>query len=99
MHDLSARQSADGTYWTRKYEAVPYYVPPTLWNRYGPAAWGPRLMGLPLPGDGTLPVGYKIGEMGPEAMRGKGERWMGSCVDGLKGVRSGGCIFGGKADR
>lgn len=73
---------------------MPYYVRPTLWNRYGPSAWGPRLMGLPLPGDG-MPEEYRIDELGPDAMKGRGKEWASECVDRLKVSRKGGCIFGG----
>lgn len=56
-------------------------------------------MGLPLPGDEGekyAPDGYKIEEIGPEAMKGKGEDWGKECMGRLKDSRVEGCIFGGK---
>ncbi|RAQ44109.1 hypothetical protein AFGD_011356 [Aspergillus flavus] len=35
----------------RIWEAYPYYVAPTLWNRWGPYAWITWAQGRPLPGD------------------------------------------------
>lgn len=54
-------------------------------------------MGLPLPGDEGekyWPGGYRIGEIGPTRVLGKGEGEMKAGVEGLRGRRTGGCVFG-----
>ncbi len=54
-------------------------------------------MGLPLPGDEGgkyWPGGYRIGEIGPRRVLGKGEGEMKVGVEGLRGRRTGGCVFG-----
>lgn len=48
---------------------MPYYVRPTVWNRWGPDAWLSRIMGLPLPGDEGeryFPGGYRVRDVGPD---------------------------------
>lgn len=79
-----------------KQESAPWYVKPTLWNRYGPSTWISRLMGLPLPGEGGekySPKGYKISEVGPEMMRGKGTEFLKAEKERLARVSDGGCPF------
>ena len=78
------------------YETHPYYVKPTFWNRFEPRAWFSRMMGLPVPGDEGdkyWPKGYKIGELGPESMRGKGEDYMRDSKEKLVVERMKGCPF------
>lgn len=58
-----------------EWETVPWYVRPTVWNRWGLQSWKCWIMGLPIPGndgDRYWPNGYKIQEIGPRAMQGKG---------------------------
>ncbi|MCJ1326153.1 hypothetical protein MMC10_002817 [Thelotrema lepadinum] len=50
------------------YVAAPYFVVPTMWNRWGPGAWWWWCLGLPLPGDDDEhfePKGYLIPDIGP----------------------------------
>lgn len=61
------------------YAAAPYYVRPTLWNRWlSPLAWIRRIQGLPVPGDGNnqfYPKGYVPTELGPRGLgHGVGEQ-------------------------
>ena len=97
---MTEEPSKNGTYYTLKYDAAPYYVKPTFMQRWKPAAWVSWIMGLPLPGDEGQkywPGGYKIPEMGPESMRGKGADFGRKMVEELKTSRTGGCVFAPKA--
>ncbi|KAI1452440.1 hypothetical protein F4805DRAFT_28548 [Annulohypoxylon moriforme] len=50
------------------YVAAPYYVKPTIWNRWGPGAWWWWSLGHPLPAQDDkhyIPEGYLIPEIGP----------------------------------
>jgi len=73
---VSARKSAHGTYYLLNYDSLPYYVRPTLWNRWlSPSALLWRLRGLPVPGDegGKYhPEGYSAVTAGPN--HGKGSQ-------------------------
>lgn len=54
-------------------------------------------MGLPVPGDGGeefWPKGYKIHEIGPKSMRGKGEGYVRESRERLVKERMRGCPFG-----
>jgi hypothetical protein len=79
-----------------KYDADPFYVRPTLWNRWGPSAWLSRLLGLPLPGDNDHayhPEGYLIPEIGPDTFLGKGMAEADETIARLQKERTGGCPF------
>ena len=57
-------------------------------------------MGLPIPGDEGdkySPGGYRIPEVGPRSMKGKGGDYASTVVEGLRTTRTGGCIFAAKA--
>ncbi|KAI9364848.1 hypothetical protein DFJ73DRAFT_654518 [Zopfochytrium polystomum] len=58
----------------RKDATVAVYIQPTVWNRWGPAAWAARLFGAPVPGDeGTAPKGCDVEtELGPVRFEGVG---------------------------
>lgn len=90
---MSSTLSTSGSYFYLKYDAAPYYVRPSLLNRYGPQAWYFWLMGLPVPGDEYSPEGYRILDMGPGRFSGKGEDYMQDSLAGLQQIRSGGCVF------
>ena len=80
----------------QSYEAVPWYVKPTLWNRYGPRTWMSRIKGLPLPGDDGdkyWPKGFRIEEIGPKMMRGKGAEYARESQEKLARMRMSGCPF------
>lgn len=56
-------------------------------------------MGLPLPGDEGdkyHPEGYKIPQVGPDKMSGKGEVFVKGAVEEMRRTRTGGCIFATK---
>ena len=52
----------------QEWDALPYYVKPTFWNRWGLGAMMSRLNSLPVPGDQGqrfCPMGYSIPDLGP----------------------------------
>ncbi|CAI7618712.1 unnamed protein product [Penicillium pancosmium] len=59
------------------YEGAPFYVQPTIWNRWGPVAWFKWALGQPLPGDDGdkyYPQGYRTADLGPRYFEGKGQK-------------------------
>jgi hypothetical protein len=65
---ISENPTPCGTYAMLEYDSLPYYVRPSLFNRWGPEALVRRLRGLPVPGDeGNKyhPQGYRTREVGP----------------------------------
>lgn len=99
---LSRTPTDQGTYFTTKYDAEPFYVKPTIWGRWGPVAWMSWSMGLPLPGDDGdrfFPGGYRISEVGPTKMRGKGGEYVQESCNRLERTRTGGCPFSPKGIR
>lgn len=63
----------------KKYTISPWYVKPTLKNRWGFAAWKTWLKGGVLPGDGGekyFPQGFVASELGPTALRNFGKEKM-----------------------
>ncbi|CRG85030.1 hypothetical protein PISL3812_02181 [Talaromyces islandicus] len=85
------------TYHMLNWSAQPYYIKPTLWNRWlSPSALFFRLLGLPVPGDEGdkyFPKGYHIDNVGPKRFENKGQEYMGKQMQDLKGIRNGGCPF------
>lgn len=79
-----------------QWEAAPYYVKPTLWNRWGPLAWLTRILGRPVPGDEGdkyYPNGYVIEDVGPKYFEGKGRKAIDEAMEELKQYRTGKCPF------
>lgn len=79
-----------------QWEAAPYYVKPTFWNRWGPMAWLTWIMGRPLPGDEGekyYPSGYSIQDVGPRYFEGKGKKVLEETMEEFKGFRTGKCPF------
>ena len=78
-------------------DAAPWYIKPTLWNRFGPLAWMSRIMGLPVPGDEGdkyWPKGYKTEDVGPKLMKGKGRDYVRGEKEKVLNTRANGCPFG-----
>ncbi|KAL9636285.1 MAG: hypothetical protein Q9164_002911 [Protoblastenia rupestris] len=95
-HNTTDDPSQDGKYYMKAYEAVPWYVKPTLWNRFGPSTWISRIRGMPVPGDEGnkyWPKGFRIEEIGPESMRGKGGEYARESKEKLARMRMSGCPF------
>lgn len=79
------------------YETYPFYVKPTLMNRYGPEAWLKWVLGGDMPGQykELQSDGYVVEELGPERYKGKGKEWMEQQKKALAGMQEGGrCPFG-----
>lgn len=67
--------SSSGRLHRRKYRVQPWYVKPTLKNRWGVSAWIIWLKRGALPGDENgkyQPEGFLCSELGPIAFQGKG---------------------------
>ena len=83
-----------------QYDNFPYYVKPTLVNRWGLGAWISWLTGRPLPGDeGFMPEGFLTEKIGPKMFELKGKRnedWQREAQqtrERLRRERTGGCPF------
>ncbi|KAJ9316910.1 hypothetical protein DTO271D3_2649 [Paecilomyces variotii] len=93
---FSDQQNEYGRFFTSEWDAAPYYVKPTLWNRWGPTAWLTWVLGHPLPGDEGdkyYPKGYYIPEVGPKYQEGKGYEQMKEMRKRLHEERTGKCPF------
>ncbi|KAJ5360755.1 hypothetical protein N7517_009946 [Penicillium concentricum] len=83
-------------FFLRKWDAAPYYVKPTFWNRWGPTAWLTWALGKPVPGDEGdkyYPTGYNIPDVGPKYFEGKGKKQLDETLLEFKGYRTGKCPF------
>ncbi|KAJ6143810.1 hypothetical protein N7471_003263 [Penicillium samsonianum] len=86
----------NGRFFLKQWEAAPYYVKPTLWNRWGPMAWLTWALGRPVPGDEGdkyYPTGYNVPDVGPKYFEGKGRKQLDETLLELKGYRTGKCPF------
>jgi hypothetical protein len=100
VRQVNDEPDAEGRRTLKLYDNFPYYVRPTLMNRWGPGAWMSWLMGRPLPGDeGYMPEGFLTENVGPKIFDHKGKRkedWEGEAEktrERLRGERTGGCPF------
>ncbi|KAK2612659.1 hypothetical protein QQS21_001276 [Conoideocrella luteorostrata] len=80
------------------YVKEPWYNRPTLWARWGPAAWGTWILGGLLPGDGGVdlkPEGFLFEDIGPKAKMGLGVKEMKTIQETVyaRAVASGRCPF------
>jgi hypothetical protein len=74
----------------------PFYVKPTLWNRWGPIAWLTWAYGGRLPGDNPvefMPAGYTFNDLGPVSRMNLGKKEMEEDIESLMRRRRGGCPF------
>ncbi|KAF2995163.1 hypothetical protein E8E14_001705 [Neopestalotiopsis sp. 37M] len=79
------------------YGNYPFYIKPTIWNRWGPKAWAVWMYGGTLPGDNPkehLAKGYNFVDLGPVNRMGKGAEEMKTDFERLKSKGMGGCPFG-----
>ncbi|KAJ5391538.1 hypothetical protein N7509_007028 [Penicillium cosmopolitanum] len=86
----------NGRFYLTKWEAAPYYVKPTFWNRWGPEAWLTWALGHPVPGDQGdkyYPSGYDIQDVGPKYFEGKGRKQLDEAMAEMKEFRTGKCPF------
>ncbi|ETN36453.1 uncharacterized protein HMPREF1541_08731 [Cyphellophora europaea CBS 101466] len=91
--------STDGRRWFTMYDALPHYVKPTLWNRWGPSGWLSLAMGVPRPGDDEMyGEGWKVDEIGPERFAKKGQKEFEVTRKSLEGrVETERGVYGGDA--
>ncbi|KAJ6140384.1 hypothetical protein N7471_006870 [Penicillium samsonianum] len=85
-----------GRNWVLIYEGAPFYVQPTIWNRWGPMAWFKWALGQPLPGDDGdkyYPQGYHTHDLGPKYFEGKGYKELEGFKETLRQQRMGQCPF------
>lgn len=93
---FTEKADINGHYYLLIWDAAPYYVKPTIWNKWGPTAWLTWARGLPLPGDEGqkyYPGGYNIADLGPQAFEGKGKDYLEESMETLEEQRGGGCPF------
>ncbi|KAI2733497.1 hypothetical protein CBS147332_512 [Penicillium roqueforti] len=79
-----------------EWEAAPYYVKPTFWNRWGPMALLTRAIGRAVPGDEGdkyYPTGYSVADIGPKYFEGKGRKQLEETLVEFKEYRTGKCPF------
>ncbi|KAM0807802.1 putative ER-bound oxygenase mpaB/mpaB'/Rubber oxygenase catalytic domain-containing protein [Seiridium cardinale] len=96
-HNESTDSVDDPLQLSWSYGNYPFYVRPTLWNRWGPGAWAIWLYGGKVPGDQPreyMSRGYKFEDLGPVNCTGKGGDEMKADVERMKTKGMGGCPFG-----
>ncbi|KAK2750318.1 hypothetical protein FQN57_003798 [Myotisia sp. PD_48] len=92
----SEDHDAPGPHSAYEWEGDPYYVKPTLLNRWGPMAWYSRALGRPLPGDDGdkyFPNGFDTADVGPKIFVGKGREHFESTKKKFAAERKGMCPF------
>jgi hypothetical protein len=78
------------------YLVQPYYIAPTLWNRWGPEALVTRILGGHVPGSGgpqLFPQGFLFEDIGPAATLGRSKAEMTEWERTLRETRPSGCPF------
>ena len=93
---LSDQLNEYGRYYFKSYDYAPFYVRATWRERWSPQAWMFWVLGRPLPGDAKHQYhakGYKILEIGPERLVGKGAQLMEETKARLEGEALGTCPF------
>ncbi|KAJ5917400.1 hypothetical protein N7466_010954 [Penicillium verhagenii] len=94
--NVSPQPDEKNRFFLKNWEAAPYYVKPTFWNRWGPTAWLTWALGRPVPGDEGdkyYPTGYHINDIGPKYFEGKGQKAIEQTMEELKVFRTGKCPF------
>ena len=92
----SEPDSKTGRFNSIEYLSYPWYVKPSLRSRWGPRAWVTWILQRKLPGDDGnryAPEGYTFDEVGPVALKGKGQAEMEATRLRLTHERRGGCPF------
>ncbi|KAI1414190.1 hypothetical protein F5Y13DRAFT_159995 [Hypoxylon sp. FL1857] len=78
------------------YGNFPFYIQPTLWNRWGPVAWAIWLYGGKVPGDDPgeyMPQGYLFSDVGPKSRMGQGTDEAEADAKRIKNSGWAGCPF------
>ncbi|KFY94825.1 hypothetical protein V500_03043 [Pseudogymnoascus sp. VKM F-4518 (FW-2643)] len=94
---ISAEPTKEGRIFFELWSGQPYYVKPSFWNRWGPAAWWSWALGHPVPGDKPekyYAQGYLISDVGPKIFENKGRAEMQKTNERLQErSRTGQCPF------
>lgn len=85
---------AQGRLYLVNYAAEPWYVENSFWNKWGPYALFKMLVGSPVPSAKFSPGGYTISDVGPNWMKGKGDKEYQETLEHLMGQNRGRCPFG-----
>ncbi|KAJ5717014.1 hypothetical protein N7488_002660 [Penicillium malachiteum] len=96
VNNISQQPDEHNKFYLTSWEADPYYIKPTFWNRWGPMAWLTWALGHPLPGDEGdkyRPTGYHIQDIGPKFFEGKGQEAIEETMKELEITRTGKCPF------
>lgn len=96
VSNIAQKPDENNRYHRMSWDALPFYIRPTFWNRWGPVAWVSWLMGHPVPGDHGekyYPQGYHIRDIGPKYFEGKGHKEIKETMEELKISRTGKCPF------
>ncbi|KAI2730611.1 hypothetical protein DTO012A7_5738 [Penicillium roqueforti] len=96
VSNTAKQPDTNNRYHRKSWDALPYYVKPTFWNRWGPMAWVSWALGHPVPGDQGekyYPKGYHIHDIGPKYFEGKGQKEIEEMMKELKISRTGKCPF------
>ncbi|MCJ1245350.1 hypothetical protein MMC30_002554 [Trapelia coarctata] len=91
-----ADSATPGRYHMLLYRGHPWYVKPTIWERWGLFGWNLWLQGGAIPGDDGdkyVPQGYETSNMGPSFQHGKGVDYMNETRQRLSQQERGGCPF------
>ena len=91
-----ANGTTPGRYHMLLYRGHPWYVRPTISERWGLYSWNIWLQGGAIPGDEGdkyIPQGYEISNMGPSYQHGKGVDYMHETRKRLSEEERGGCPF------
>ncbi|KAI1206987.1 uncharacterized protein F4807DRAFT_210274 [Annulohypoxylon truncatum] len=78
------------------YGNYPFYIKPTLWNRWGPLAWVIWMYGGKVPGDNPeeyMPQGYLFSDIGPKKRMGQGIKEAEADADRIRASGWSGCPF------
>ena len=92
----SAPDSKTGRFNSVEYLSHPWYVKPSFEARWAPRAWLTWILRRKLPGDDGnkyAPEGYTFDEVGPVAVKGKGNAEMAITRSRLIQQNRGGCPF------
>lgn len=96
VRPISDAKNQHGRYNLKDYDNAPVYVLPTRWARLAPKGWVFWMLGKPIPGDGGRkyqPEGYRIEDVGPAGLVGKGLEQMKNDQERLVRQDCGGCPF------
>lgn len=92
----SGPNPSTGRFSATTYMSHPWYVKPSVRNRWGAEAWVTWLVGGTLPGDDGdryIPQGFIAGDVGPKIFEGRGSKIMADTQRKLTLAERGGCPF------